>query len=117
MIDTLTCIMCPIGCELQVIVLDEKIEVTGNKCEKGKEFAIEEVLHPKRNLATSVPIQGRNHQMLSVRLDQRVPRDQLFLILKEIARLRPVPPILRGQILIENILNTGSNVIATRTVK
>ncbi len=117
MIDTLTCIMCPIGCELQVIVLDEKMEITGNKCEKGKEFAVEEILHPKRNLATSVPIQGCEHRMLSVRLDQRVPRDQIFPILNEISRLRPVPPILRGQVLIENILNTGSNVIATRTVK
>ncbi|MBN2088524.1 DUF1667 domain-containing protein [candidate division KSB1 bacterium] len=117
MIDTLTCIMCPIGCELQVMVLDEKMEITGNKCEKGKEFAVEEVLHPKRNLATSLPIQGRDHHTLSVRLDQRVPRDQLFQILEEIAKLRPVPPILRGEVLIENILNTGSNVIATRTVK
>ncbi len=117
MIDTLTCIMCPIGCELQIIIPDEKMEVTGNKCEKGKEFAFEEVLHPKRNLATSVPIQGSDHHTLSVRLDQRVPRDMIFLILNEITRLRPVPPIVRGQILIENILGTGSNVIATRTVK
>lgn len=116
MIDTLTCIMCPIGCELQVIVLDEKMEIAGNKCEKGKEFAYEEVLHPKRNLATSVPISGQHQTMLSVRLDRRVPRDQIFSILNEIAKLRPVPPIVRGQILIENILNTGSNVIATRTV-
>jgi CxxC motif-containing protein len=109
--------MCPIGCELQVIVLDEKVEVAGHKCEKGKEFASEEVLHPKRNLATSVPIHGIHHQMLSVRLDQRFPRDKIFLILNEITKLRPVPPVFQGQVLIENILDTGSNVIATRTVK
>jgi len=114
--DLLTCIMCPLGCELEVKIQGEQAEVAGNKCEKGIEFAIEEILSPQRNLATSVPIDGKHYKTLSVRLSQRVPRHQLFPILKEIATLRPMPPIKCEQILIKNVLGTNSDVIATRTV-
>jgi CxxC motif-containing protein len=114
--DKLTCIMCPIGCELDVCGNEDKIEVTGNKCDKGIDFAREEVFAPKRNLATSVPINGRQFRMVSVRLSDRVPRHRLFDVLKEISRLRPVPPVKRGQVLIPNVLNSGADVIATRTV-
>lgn len=115
--DKLTCIMCPIGCELDVCGSENDLQVTGNKCEKGLDFAREEVLAPKRNLATSVPINGRRFKMLSVRLSDRVPRSQLFDVLQEIARLRPAPPVKRGEILIENVLDLEANVIATRSVE
>lgn len=116
MIETLTCILCPMGCELKVARNDDLITVTGNKCEKGEQFAREEVLYPIRNLATSVPIAGKHFKMLSVRLSDRVPQHILMDILKEIGRLRTEPPVKRGEILIQNVLNSGADVIATRTV-
>ncbi len=54
--DKLTCIMCPLGCEMDVAVAEQQVSVMGNKCVKGLEFAKEEMLDPRRNLATSVPI-------------------------------------------------------------
>jgi CxxC motif-containing protein len=54
--------------------------------------------------------------MTSVRLTERVPRDMVFPILKEIAKLRPAAPIRRGDILIPNVFGTSVDVIATRTV-
>jgi CxxC motif-containing protein len=116
-VDRLTCVLCPVGCELEV----ERdaaggLGVRGNQCEKGIPFAEEEVLHPQRNLATSVPIRGTAAKMVSVRLSGPVPREMLFPILAEIARLRPEAPIRRGQVLIANVLGSGVDVIATRTV-
>jgi CxxC motif-containing protein len=55
--------------------------------------------------------------MISVRLSDRVPRDAIFPILAEIAKLRPPLPVRRGQVLIADVLGTGVNVIATRTVE
>jgi CxxC motif-containing protein len=55
--------------------------------------------------------------MVSVRLSGPVPRDKIFPILIQIAKLRPEPPIRRGLVLIPNVLGTGTDVIATRTVK
>jgi len=114
--DPLTCILCPVGCELEVRRTDRGLDVRGNQCEKGIGFATEEVLYPKRNLATSVPVRGSETIMVSVRLSDRVPREMLFPILAEIARLRPEPPVRRGQVLIADVLGTGVDVIATRTI-
>jgi len=114
--DRLTCILCPVGCELEVRRSERGLDVQGHRCEKGIGFATEEVLYPKRNLATSVPIEGSETRLVSVRLSDRVPREMIFPILREIAKLRPVAPVRRGQVLIANVLGTGVDVMATRTV-
>lgn len=116
-LDRLTCVLCPVGCELEVRRDPAgEAEVLGNQCDKGIPFAVEEVLYPKRNLATSVPVAGTAAKMVSVRLTGRVPRELVFPILAEIARLRPEAPIRRGQVLLADVLGTGVDVIATRTV-
>jgi len=116
-LDRLTCVLCPVGCELEVRK-DEagELEVRGTQCDKGVPFALEEILHPRRNLATSVPIMGTVSKLVSVRLSGPVPREMIFPILAESARLRPEAPVSRGQVLIADVLGTGVDVIATRTV-
>jgi CxxC motif-containing protein len=115
--DRLTCVLCPVGCELEIAKnAAGDLEVTGNQCDKGVAFAVEEVLRPKRNLATSVPVEGTAARMVSVRLTAAVPRELVFPILAEIAKLRPRTPVRRGQVLIANVLGSGADVIATRTV-
>lgn len=116
-VDRLTCVLCPVGCELEVSKdAAGEFQVVGNQCDKGVPFALEEVLHPRRNLATSVPIEGTAARMVSVRLSGPVPRDLVFPILAEIAKLRPRVPVRRGQVLIANVLGSGVDVVATRTV-
>jgi len=116
MIDRLTCLLCPIGCELEVESEGDRVEVRGHQCDKGIDFAAEEVLRPKRNLATSVPLAGTVDRMVSVRLTGRVPREKIFSILAEIAKIRPAAPVRRGDVLIADVCGTGVDVIATRTV-
>ena len=115
--DRLTCVLCPVGCELEFAQdAAGDLQVKGNQCDKGIPFAVEEVLRPKRNLATSVPVRGTAARMVSVRLSGSVPREMIFPILAVIAKLRPDAPIRRGQVLIADVLGTGVDVIATRTV-
>ena len=60
----MTCIVCPNGCTLQ---LDYEIregkpvleKVTGNLCSRGEEYARQELLAPKRTIASSVLGGGR----------------------------------------------------------
>ncbi len=116
-VDRLTCVLCPVGCELEVGTgPDGCFQVIGNQCDRGIPFAEEEVLRPKRNLATSVPVRGTASRMVSVRLSGMVPREMIFPILAEIAKLRPDAPVRRGQVLIADVLGTGVDVVATRTV-
>jgi CxxC motif-containing protein len=116
-LDRLTCVLCPVGCELEVRKDPPgELQIQGNQCDKGIPFAVEEVLYPKRNLATSVPVRGTAAKMVSVRLSRPVPREIIFPILAEIAKLRPEAPVRRGQVLIADVLGTGVDVVATRTV-
>jgi CxxC motif-containing protein len=114
--EKLTCVLCPVGCEIEATRTERGLDVRGHMCEKGIEFATEEILYPKRNLATSVPVLGSRTRMVSVRLSDRVPSEMIFPILAEIARLRPEAPLRRGDVLLTNVLGTGVDVIATRTV-
>ncbi len=114
--EKLTCVLCPVGCELEAMHTERGLDLRGHMCEKGIEFATEEILYPKRNIATSVPVKGRAARLVSVRLSDRVPREMIFPVLAEIARLRPEAPIKRGDVLLRNVLGTGADVIATRTV-
>jgi CxxC motif-containing protein len=114
-VDRLTCVLCPVGCELEIgRDAAGELRVDGNQCDKGVPFALEEVLRPKRNLATSVPVRGAAAKMVSVRLSAAVPREMLFPILAEIAKLRPEAPVRRGQVLLTDVLGTGADVVATR---
>jgi len=115
-IDRLTCLLCPIGCGLEVEVAGGDVRVQGHQCDKGIDFAAEEILRPRRNLATSVPLNGTADRMISVRLTDRVPRQMIFPILVEIAKLRPSAPVRRGDVLISDVCGTGADVIATRTM-
>lgn len=117
MTERLTCVLCPIGCPMEVVRGGEDIEVRGNECPKGVDFAVQEILHPRRNLSASVPLKGSASRMVSVRLSMPVARNLIFPILAEIAALRPEAPVRRGQVLIADVLNTGVDVIATRTIK
>ncbi len=117
MIERLTCVLCPIGCPIDAVRQGGDLDVSGNECPKGVDFAVQEILHPKRNLSASVPLKGTVSRMVSVRLSSPVPRDMIFPVLIAIAALRPEAPVRRGQVLIADVLNTGADVIATRTIK
>jgi CxxC motif-containing protein len=114
--ERLTCVLCPIGCQLEAVRRDGELEVSGQECPKGVDFAVQEILHPMRNLSASVPLRGTASRMVSVRLSAPVPRDKIYPILAAIAVLRPEAPVRRGQVLIADVLGSGADVIATRTV-
>jgi CxxC motif-containing protein len=54
---TMTCITCPIGCELTVEFENKKfISVSGNDCNRGKTYASTEIQNPRRTLTSTVVI-------------------------------------------------------------
>ena len=59
MSEKILCVVCPLGCKLLVNTEGESVSVEGNKCSKGIDFAYSEIVEPKRNLATSIPIDGQ----------------------------------------------------------
>ena len=112
----LICIVCPKGCHLKV---DEAngFAVTGNSCEKGEAYGKAELMHPTRTLTTTVKVLGGELCRCPVRTASPIPKDKMFEAMAVIDRLAVAAPVRRGQVLIENLLGAGADLIATRTIE
>lgn len=112
---TLTCIVCPRGCTLTV-TLDAHAEnpvisVEGQSCKRGKDYATAECTHPTRVLTTTAPTVDGG--VVPCKTDCPIPRELLFEAMKVIGTLS-VPAVVHiGDVLLENLLDTGARVVAT----
>ena len=114
----ITCIVCPIGCKILVRTDGKHIKnLDGNKCKQGIDYAKNEALDPRRMLTTSAFIKDGEWPLVSVKSSQPVPKDKVFIILKEIKKVKLRAPIKSGQKILKNVANTDVNIIATKTVK
>ena len=113
----ITCIVCPIGCKILVRTDGTHFEVLeGNKCKKGIEYARNEALDPRRMLTTSVLVENGEWPLVSVKSSQPIPKEKLFLVLKDIKKTKVKAPVKSGQIVVKNVANVGLDIIATKTV-
>jgi CxxC motif-containing protein len=114
----ITCIVCPIGCKIKIILKENFCEVVeGNICKKGFEYAQYEALNPQRMITSSVLVKNGKWPLVSVKSSQPIPKNKVFDVLKEIKNLTVDAPVTSGQILIKNIAQTGSNIITTKAVQ
>lgn len=107
------CIECPKGCRLTI---DDELNVTGNTCIRGKKYAINEVTAPKRIITSTVVVNSKIVSRLPVMTENEVPKEMMFEIVKELNKIRVKVPVRCRDIIVENVCNTGVNVIATRTL-
>ncbi len=115
------CIGCPMGCPLTAEIDGNEIAISGNACKIGKDYGVNECTNPRRTITTSIRIldeQG-NSKMVSVKTDKDIPKSMIFDCIKEIKAYnhKKGETFNVGQIIIENILDTGANVVATRQLK
>ncbi|HEC96233.1 MAG TPA: DUF1667 domain-containing protein [Euryarchaeota archaeon] len=115
---TITCIICPLGCEIEVTTEGDKIvEIKGYSCPKGKDYAIEEVLDPKRVIMTVVRVLNGDYPVVSVKTDRPIPKKFIERVMKETTKIQVQAPIYRGEIVAKNIGGSGANLMATKSVK
>ncbi len=114
MIKTLTCIECPIGCELKVQMEgSEVLSVTGNACPRGKMYAMNETTCPKRVVTSTV--RAENGVMVPVKTDVPVKKSEIFAVMEKINGVVCKLPVKIGDVLYENI-SDEANLIATGNV-
>ncbi len=114
---TFTCIVCPNGCEIAAEHDGADIRsVEGAACPKGRDYVLQELTDPRRNIATSVAVQGGELPLVSVRLDRAIPKAQIFPVMEAIKAVRLQAPAVIGQVVLENVLGLGANVIVTKNV-
>lgn len=107
----LTCIICPLGCELTVSLDGDQVTgVTGNTCKRGAVYANNECTNPQRTVTTTVKCEDGS--MVSVKTDTTIPKDKMFECMQIINSVTAKLPIAVGDVIIEDVF--GSKIVATQ---
>ena len=108
------CIVCPRGCRL-IIKKDESsprgYTVEGNTCKRGEDYGIKEVTNPTRVLTSTVLLKNSSLKRLPVVTKGNIPKGKMLEAMKAINKIVAYAPINEGDIIIENLLDTGVNQI------
>jgi len=116
MIRNLTCIICPMGCNIEAEIKNGEItSIKGHSCKRGEEYTKSECKNPLRTITTTVFT--ADGKVLPVKTDKPIPKEKLFDCMKAIKSTIVSLPIDIGSVIIENIEGTGSNVISTNNMR
>ena len=108
-----TCIICPRGCHLKV---DDEMNVTGNFCIRGKQYAISELTNPVRTITTSIRVNNRDDLLVSVKTSQPIPKSKIFDVMREIDKLSVSAPTKIGDVVVKDILSLGADIVITKNI-
>ena len=111
----LTCISCPIGCQLRVELDGKEIaNVSGNQCKRGEVYARDEAVSPKRMLTSTVLARiGGTERYVPVKLSAPILKELIVDAMNQINRVIITKPTKLGSVVIKNLLGTGADVITT----
>ena len=114
----LTCIGCPMGCPLTVVMNGKEVlSVTGNTCKRGDIYARKEVTNPTRIVTSTVRVTGGSEAMVSVKTKEDIPKGKIFDCVKALKNVEVAAPVHIGDVLVKNVAGTGVDVIATKNVE
>lgn len=106
----LTCIICPIGCSLSAELEYGRVtSVSGNSCPRGRKYAEEELICPKRTLTTTV--KAKNGETVSCKTATPIPKEKIFEAMQIVNSVKIDLPISVGDVIIDDIF--GAKLVAT----
>ena len=107
----LLCIVCPNGCRLEAGERDGDIQVTGNQCIRGADFARAELTNPTRTLTTTVRTNFPEVPVLPVRTDGEIPKGKIGEVMAFLKTVTIGEPLNIGAVVVE-LPGLGCRVIA-----
>ena len=114
----ITCINCPMGCPLSVTVENGKVShVAGATCKRGVAYAELECTNPTRIVTSTVPVsEGEHLRMVSVKTGSAIPKNKIVACLHSLKGMELEAPINIGDVVVQNVCDTGVDIVATRNV-
>lgn len=114
----LVCIRCPIGCRMTVTHnQDGSLEVTGNSCKRGEEYAKKELTNPTRIVTSTVRIKGRKDQVLPVKTKEDIPKGKIRACMEALKQIEVEAPVAIGDVILSDVAGTGVDIVATKHIK
>ena len=113
----ITCINCPVGCRMNVVLSDggEFISVSGNTCPRGAKYARQECTSPERMITAVIPVSG-SCVPLSVKSASPVPKMMIHDVMQALSRVSVSLPVHAGDVILPDVLDSGVDIIATRSL-
>ena len=109
------CVACPKGCTLHIKHEDEDVlEIISAGCQRGKEYAICELQDPRRMVASTVKVQSGLHPLVPVYTREAFPKPLIPQLAQKLREVEIVAPVKLNQVVLENALDTGIDIIASR---
>ena len=113
--ENLICITCPMGCTLEVTHEGGTVlNVTGNTCNRGLAYVQRELTDPRRMVATTVRVRGGQHPLVPVYTREPFPKPRISELLEVIRKVAVEAPVTMAQVIIEDALGTGIDIVASR---
>jgi len=119
-VEELTCKLCTSHCKLFVELDAPKgtlKNVYGSRCSRGYEYINQFHADQPCMLPTSVRVNSPYYHRLPVNTDAPLPKNKVSEAMVIIRTIEITPPVNSGEIIIENILNTGVNIISTKSIR
>lgn len=111
------CIGCPLGCNLTVKVDGENVEVSGNTCPNGEKYAKNEVTNPVRIVTSTIKVNNGNIDRVSCKTKEAISKGKIFDVMAEIRKANVNAPVKIGDVLINNVADTGVDIIASKNIE
>lgn len=113
----LTCIGCPLGCNVTVTMEGaEIVDVTGNTCKRGDIYARKEVTNPTRIVTSTVRVAGGASPTVSCKTKEDIPKGKIFAVTEALRGVSVDAPVRIGDVVFANVADTGVDMVATKDI-
>ena len=110
----MTCILCPRGCAMTVRGEVGGLQVVGNSCPKGQEYAVNECTNPVRTVTSTVRVSNREDTMVSVKTEQPVPKGKMMDVMAQLRSITVSAPVKIGDVVLTGVF--GTDIIVTKEI-
>ena len=113
---TMTCIVCPRGCRMEVTSDGDKlISCANNFCKRGETYAKAEIAAPVRVLTTTVATNFRHMPRLPVKTNAPIPKNKIYEAMNQIKNIIVDKDVAMGEVLISDFIEKGVDLVSCKT--
>ena len=109
------CIVCPTSCPVNAEWNEtDLLSIDHAQCKLAWSFIRDEIFDPRRTVTTTVLVEGADLPLVSVKTDAPVPKQAVMEVMDLLAGVVVHAPVVIGDVIVSNVMGTGSNIVATR---
>jgi CxxC motif-containing protein len=90
------------------------LQVSGNTCPKGLEYAINECTNPVRTVTSTIRVSDRKDTMVSVKTASPVPKEKMMEVMAALRSITVSAPVKIGDVVLTGVF--GTDIIVTKEI-